>query len=474
MLGEYGIVLVKATQGAAKASEGTVTKFTAKPVLLEESGGSVSRTDMTKDLTVLNVGNIEIKSDDYLIAMKTIQGFYVADKSTGAGSIVQFVATSSMDDKAIEASIVGGGGTITVLDPQNMFGEAEIGSVGRAYLTPTGDYVILTCSCPVNLARVKITSDLLKTDISVTGRIENVTDDWILSSYPAVDMPPEFTEAEFGNSEDGFTDGFEVEIQNTHNLDAVRDSYVRIKRRTNLEVSKTGNSATEAFVWEIVAVEKPIARWVRFAKSASGSVQNGLYWDGYEPDDTDITWLIADPGCMSNGDMIIACYRPEEHDYIPVSTQSALLGNPDDVSVVTAVSVSSCGGSTITNQPTKTFKCGQEPTTSGSGSSSQTIQVVTGITLADGALCGNLYEVDVCFAAPAGTVCIPVVECESPPPPPSLCGGSVDWIFTEGGWQWFSGACAGDCYAVPPEVTGGETEGDMASTPCIDDTPDPS
>jgi hypothetical protein len=422
-----------------------------------------------------------------------------------------------MTDKSLTA-VTPAENEITVLDPQNMFGEAEIGSVGRAYLTPTGDYVVLTCSCPVNLARVKITEDLLKTDASVTAQIERTTDDWILSSYPAVDMPPEFTAQNFGGSGPAAINGFEVEVQNTHSLDAVKDSYVRIKRRTNLEVSVTGNSATEAYTWEIVAVEKKIARWVRFRKSDpptecgvaieliftngqwevfSGLCPDGcdyvapaitgnevegdrtsvpcvtdggsawLFWDGYEPDYANITWLIADPGCVDEEDLVIACYRPEEHDYIPVSTQSALLGNPDSFDVVTGVEVEDCGLTSVTKQPTKGFKCMKPPQTSTTGGNTQTIQVMTGLNYDSEGLCANLYEVDVCFAAPAGTVCIPVVSCD---PPPTECGVAIELIFTNGQWEVFSGLCPDGCYYVAPAITGNEVEGDRTNVPCVTDS----
>jgi hypothetical protein len=237
------------------------------------------------------------------------------------------------------------GDTITMNDPTNMWGEIEANATGTGYYrtTPAGfdnRWEIETCSLPINRIRGKIQNCLKYTDLQASVIFGSAAalpvPDFILSGYTNCDMPPEVVEAG-GND-------YSITANNTFKLDSFTNAIVTIARKTdvepsdpeNLTVPKTG-SAT-ASQWEIVEVFEQKARWTEW-EYASGVSLLKSYWEGGNPAlcGTPVLNLTLLQHCLNSGDTVIACYRPEQDDYIGISSDSAMLGEGTDTQVVTAV-----------------------------------------------------------------------------------------------------------------------------------------
>lgn len=145
------------------------------------------------------------------------------------------------------------------------------------------------------------------------------------------------------------------------------------------------------------------ARWIIVAKD--GSDYNLVsFWEGANPtlcdDELSVVAPFDLPCVLPDGEQILCCYRPENDDYVMVSTKSALMGTPvsGEFAVGDSFNVAICGGFAFNSQKFKYFPCCTE---SGTGGPQCTIpkslnlgfvyvDVITGITIgtdSDGNYC---------------------------------------------------------------------------------------
>ena len=170
-------------------------------------------------------------------------------------------------------------------------------------------------------------------------------DDAILSRWPDVDYAPEWVQS----SLPGY--GWYIPVTNPHRFSA-GDGWAIIERvvnrsrvedATNIDTPYTANTAGTV-EWQIVEVEKPIARWqqVKWSGGTGGSWQPATAFAegedpiaaGYKFDD--LGPLAAhireapglSTGCLNADEIGWAFWDPNEQFYNVVVTDSALLGAP--------------------------------------------------------------------------------------------------------------------------------------------------
>jgi len=151
--------------------------------------------------------------------------------------------------------------------------------------------------------------------------------------------------------------------------------------------------------WEIRQVENRRARWIkfRFLKDTPSDITVDDYWDGEDPEacnqDIDVDYPLGTP-CVDSD--VVACYDPKTYRYKAISSPSAMLGEPEDMTVVQALAYDGCGINYI-KQPIKAFPCGSEPDLIETDPALITVDVITGVELlAPIAECENVcrYEWD--------------------------------------------------------------------------------
>lgn len=316
------------------------------------------KTILSQHVPIVNTKGRKIAVDDEFIVGQTIDERWVIISDVSHPRI-QFVTTGKIIGQSVAVKVlrvqneapdlVGGflrhGDTIYVKDPFNLFADIEPKATGWAYYVaeseddtetesitePTHEarYEIEECSLPINELEGTISTCLkfLEETKQVTV---NVGPDSIRSAYNNVDIPPEIN-------------AFPVEVtaQNNFNLDAVADSNVIIQRITNLGPSEpedyavSGGSAT-SYEWQIIRVEKKIARWADVQFTGGVWVQTGNVWDGFDPNANGCPpEIIPEMNCLPKEETAgIACYNPTTHKYVVVSTASALLGPPGKKHVI--------------------------------------------------------------------------------------------------------------------------------------------
>ena len=240
-----------------------------------------------------------------------------------------------------EGGIVQVDDEIQVHDPNNLFADVvfEIyqsatqcdldtlgwkgGSTGTGYLrTPTTSanvpdgvtrWEVETCSRAIDDIVVTIDECLKEEDSTGTGIIESAGSHWNQSAYPAVDLPPEFTDGPGGEGH-----CWEVEFSNPLELNALAESTLRLRRSTRKQPSLPYNTTTPhnkgvtTINWYLYAVEENRTlnqgRFARFIKVTKGGTDltgaNGgwtlvIYWDGNSP--------IADLNCKPTVDCEFDC-----------------------------------------------------------------------------------------------------------------------------------------------------------------------
>lgn len=232
------------------------------------------------------------------------------------------------------------GDAIQVHDPDNLFPEIEPNATGVAYWRATeaqtssepppayNRWEVESCSLPINEIRAKIDECFYHSTQTVQLKFGYDPIDYIRSSYPNVDKPPEWTEGEV-------TGEYTVTAQNPWEHDAVENTYVIARRISNPQHSEPRNRLTPrpgsstAAAWEIVKVLDWLARWIKVSKS--GAQWNYVdHWEGGDPRVCFESYLPVvcpfDCSCIKDGEHAIACYDPESNEYKIISTRSAVLG----------------------------------------------------------------------------------------------------------------------------------------------------
>lgn len=336
---------------------------------------------------------------------------------------------------------------ILVHDPNNLFADVVFsvnqtttdcgadtwigGSTGTAYLrTPATSanippevtrWEVETCSRSIDDVRVRISSCLLSSEVSKTGFIESATDQWNKSAYPAVDFPPEI--ANYSGPTLPTPPCWEIVFTNTLELNAVKDSYIRLRRVTSKSPSLPLNSISPhnqgvtTSKWYAYAVEEDTethqGRFARFVNLTKGGPLPGgwtlvTYWDGQDPFQDALCRptieCLFDCSCLEDGDKAYASYDPIANTYRVIGTESALLGPPQDADVVVGVSATTCGYNFL-NQPSKIFTCGEEPVVETIPINTVTQTVHTGAYRTSQDLCFTQSEIEVCATTPIDDEC---------------------------------------------------------------------
>ena len=365
------IAIATCMEAADPRSGETCPLFNAKLRLFENASAPTPPAEHPDDLTlttidsqhvpVANTTEQAIAVGDEIMVGETIDERWVVVNGGAGAPRIQFVTTSKMASQQVAVKVLrvhgaapdlsGGvlqfGSTLNVTDPFNLWAEVEPNATGWAYYvaqsaddtettevtepTHPARYEIEECSLPIKDLEGTIASCLKKTDSSKAVTI-NFTGGDVRSSYPCVDEPPEAS----GSGS--------ITADNTYNLDAVSGSKVFIRRKTNLKPStpedySLGSGSATTASWEIIRVEKKIARWAQVRhESGQWEWSNGPTYDGFSP--------FGDGGCPPtvtgyssdclpvDGTIGIAFYNPEGHEYRVVSTDSALLGAPGKYSYV--------------------------------------------------------------------------------------------------------------------------------------------
>ena len=254
------------------------------------------------------------------------------------------------------------GDTLTIYDPFNLWSDIEPEATGWAYLaysqeddTTTGTineyhvarYEIEECSLPVNEIEGTLKECLMGGMTTGTAEVD-IDAGNIRSTYPSVDEPPD---AEFTTGSGGTT---EVTFQNPWKLDGIEDSKCVLRRITDLQTSDPENytapkdrSSTTA-EWQIVSVEKKIARHIKVNGSGSNWTATAWY-DGHKVENGTgdcepvITCDLCDPCFDTTEGYAFLDTTATSVQYKVYSTESAFYGPAQDVSLVTdTMSFSGC------------------------------------------------------------------------------------------------------------------------------------
>lgn len=409
-------------------------------------------------------------------------------------SRIQFLTAAKIVDRVVTAKVLWLSGSVAhpatgeplaigdeldIHDPSNLWGEIEENATGMAFLkSARGDdpdtsgvdeehearWEIESCTLPISEIRAKITGCLEKSDTSGTATFGEDPEDWIRSSYPNCDFPPE-------PEPDGpLSDTYEFTFQNSWKLDAGLNAYGIFRRITNVRTSEPENvvvpkerSATSA-VWELVKVEEHRARNILVTRGAGSSWTVDDYWDGADPEacGTPNFACVFDCTCVKEGHKAKGTYDPEENVYRLESTASAMLGEPVEKTIIISDGFGftgcSLGYSTITIQA---FECPTaDPVPLSTSIQTITFPVVTNAWLAADGLRASYGTVEVCSGTFSGSaLLLPIQPCPVDPPPD--CSGTATWQWSHDEQRWIETTpCPNGCTSNPPAIPSPEDRQD--------------
>ena len=332
---------------------------------------------------------------------------YVIDREYSAGSdngiwyarALQVDGGSQINPEDPQTPIIPGG-EFLVHDPHNQFpypvldlylptearSKGATGSIGWAHLrTPTSSgndpedtvrWEIESQSDSVLKLRVAINECLLHYLTELDGHFNFDDLAAVSETWPNVDFPRNVELSELPDFE------FKVRIYNPLKFTAVATipanqsepsdpSYVWVELDTNQKFSTSaletphslGTTPPRPAVWNVVAVEKPIARWARVKKNYNGQWEfkdidlPSNFKEGFAPKsnvvDVACAGVDGPDNCAPEGTEGWAFFKPENSNYEVISTDSALYGAGTPVTVVDGITYDSGCGITAS---TKTFR----------------------------------------------------------------------------------------------------------------------
>jgi hypothetical protein len=468
------LAIATCMEAADPRSGETCPLFNAKLRLFENASAPTPPAEHPDDLTlttinsqhvpVANTTEQSIAVGDEIMVGETIDERWVVINGGAGAPRIQFVTTSKMASQQVAVKVLrvhgaapdlsGGvlqfGSTLNVTDPFNLWAEVEPNATGWAYYvaqsaddpettgvtepTHPARYEIEECSLPIKELEGTISSCLLKgnTGSPTTAPVTvSFSGGDVRSSYPNVDTPPEAS----GSGA--------ITAHNNYFLDAVAGSKVWIRRTTNLKPSTPedyalGSGSATTHEWEITRVEKKIARWavVRYMSAGGWEWSGGAVYDGFSAFSSSCEPSVsgASMSCLpKDGTTAYAFYNPEGHEYIAVSTISALLGPPGKHPFIK-------GSDSPGQDPIKTNTCAISVRPQLNYTQSEIYGWSTGDTNAgctDGGITDTIYNVDMGFAsAPAMTGM--QMTCGSSCTFTAVADGS-----SPTGFAWSSGSCTG-------------------------------
>lgn len=319
---------------------------------------------------------------------------------------IKFLTLADISDQEVSVQVlhventsVSIGDTITVRDTNNLFSSVTRNCIGTAYYNIVFDvWEILTCSLPANEIRVELEDTLLAVDGTYTSTV--TAEFFLRSTYPNVMPPPVCatnctrtwnTSFDVWDITSGCPSGcscgedppppentelegqthvspcipddasITIEFENPWLLDAVCGSKAVLRRISNANWGFTNEglddpSSFDEFHWEIVKVEKPIARFITFTFSGeTDSVEVTGFWQGFDNSECDPVYVDYPHGAPCPGDTVTASLDPVTGRYKALVTDAAMLGAPIVQNIVTNVANEECG-ITLTQYPTRVFK----------------------------------------------------------------------------------------------------------------------
>lgn len=334
------------TPGRAICESFIVDENPTPPSLLEETNQDAD----TLEQYVYNLSTKEVAGGEWFIATQVGNVLVVAAGGGDGAKRVQFRSTTKMINGQITGEIILSegegspqvGASQVFADPFNLFYSGEVDAIGWGYYRPANEHCELDegrweveeLSLPLDEAVGTVSECLQKNDTDAQVEIVINSQSAMWSQYHLVDLPPEMS---------GSTTT--ITALNTFKLDTCTGKKVRVRRTPEMIPSDpyncivpTGQTSQQA-VWHIVQVEEQIARWlkVRYQNGAwepfGSTSESGQAWDGCDPFVAGcLTPNIIDecglPPCIPDNTCGIAHYRPETHEYIVTSTESALMGSP--------------------------------------------------------------------------------------------------------------------------------------------------
>ena len=392
------------------------------------------------ELTVFNIFTTAILGNEEYVAVMVGGNPVVLAPASGADPRrwMRFKTTARMIQRevAAEVDLAAGSGLdpgdpVTIHDPNSLYPDTEPGAYGFAYYRDaSARWEVETVAQPVNEIRFQFDECLIKTDgqITVTFNPSTAPPGWNRSDGPNNDIPPEWTDNGDGT--------YDILVQNPFKLDTVTDQFGVIRRVTDRAISEPDNlttpkagSATTQF-WELVQVTDQIARFV-CATSSNGTTFafNGSFWDGANPFENCNPGSGKQPtfavGCLTpcdveDGSVFVCSYRPETNDYVPISSNSGVLGDPVTATLsVTPPTLGQCGTITSTVRDAKIFPCGSTQQNVEGQFPTTTQRVVDSFGATGSEICVTFQDIQVFDCGqqgPAGGYCADICEllCECP------------------------------------------------------------
>lgn len=347
--------------------------FTAKLKIFEKSAASNPSTVDLKEITeqtfeIINaLGTPVMEGEQIIVGQGVDERWFTLPR---AHPKFQFVTQGKIADREVEVKVLRTmnsppnlegseigqplqyGDTLTIYDPFNLWSDIEEEATGWAYLAYAQDdvpttsgsseqhvarYEIEECSLPINEIEGELTSCLMGGMEEGTAMVD-LDAGAARSSYPNVDEPPDDETTTSGS-------GTELDFKNPWKLDGIEGSKCVLRRITNLKPSDPENytapkarSSTEV-EWQVVSIEKKIARHIRVSKSGGSWTETEAY-DGFSIG-------TASGDCTQNIRCdLCECDNPDDEgyaflnttsnsvEYIVYSTKSAFYGPADTFDVL--------------------------------------------------------------------------------------------------------------------------------------------
>jgi hypothetical protein len=374
--------------------------------------------------------------------------------------------------------------------PQSAKDQGATGSIGYAVLRTKVNtantlsperWEVEEQSRPVTKMKVRIESCLLHSMNQTIGYFD-FNDVSKLSGSIGTDFPLTAIAAPGGKP-----GAYSLAIYNPLKLQAIYNSDVWIELDDSSRYSTSSLTIPHALggnlpEYHIVAVEQPIARWAKLSKNGAIWEFTGQFREGYDPTVESAcrpTTNGADT-CAEDGTEAWAFYKPEDHQYEAISTESALLGPPVKMSMVHSMEFDGCD-LTYTKSLVAVF-CAESPQLLTTKPTFQTISVVTGAYATGSQICMVTARIPVCDVQLGEVFCIDICPmlCECPefyalpdtcdPPPCYTYPCSYRWSATLSEWVQYED-CPLNCYCADPPLTPGEFDGQIITTQCSGSPP---
>lgn len=270
------------------------------------------------------------------------------------GAHIEYITGRVVDP--ITETLFGVNDSVSVYDIENQFTMAAPGATGWAAWVvreapdpndpPVQRWEMITCTLPIEEIEVETEECMYKTDRDTwygtfTWDDETQTTGWNRGTGTNVDF--DFYDISLTHLSNG---KWRLDFDNPYGLDCIGGSKVRVRRVADKQPtynslpndtpSQTYGGYQTNVRWEVVAVTKPIARWICVIWDGQEFEIYGPpgYWEGEDPRECEGQPIVrkgcldVDLDCVQPLSKFICCWNPEDEVYHIVSSISGVLGNP--------------------------------------------------------------------------------------------------------------------------------------------------